>query len=444
VLGQTLTFTSTTVDSPSWAAPGGTVTFIDGSTSYPAGTVNGSGQASTGIALTLGSHSFYAAYSGDLKTAASTSSSLPINFTAFTPTLTISATPTGSRVGTKLTSFTVKVIDPQSSQVFAGYTAAISLTLNGGTFDAGSTTVVTAIAGVATFNNLTIDSIGSYTITAATTGGTTVTGNSFTVAAGPATHFSVTGFSNPATAGTASTFTVTALDSQSSTSTSYTGTVKFSSSDSDAALPASYTFVSGDAGTHTFSATLKTAGLSASITATDAESESITGSQTGIVTQAGVPATLVATAGTPQITPVGAPFPAGLSVKVTDAGNNPMAGVSVAFTAPQLGASAVLATPGVTNASGIATVNAMANFVPGSYNVTASVNSLTTTFLLVNADKCDVDIDGADTVSDVQLIINQALGGSAASNDLNGDRVVNLVDIQLVMNAAFGLTCMAG
>ena len=443
VLGQTLTFTSTTVDSPAWAKPGGSVTFMDGPTSYPAGTVNGSGQASTGIALTLGSHSFYASYSGDIKTTASSSSSLPVSFTAFTPTLTISATPTGSKAGTKLTSFTVKVIDPQTSQVFTGYTASISLTLNGGTFDASSTPVVTAVAGVATFNNLIIDTPGSYTITAVTTGGTTVTGSSFTVGAGPATHFSVTGFPNPTPAGTAGNFTVTALDSQGSKSTSYTGTVKFTSSDSAATLPTNYTFVSGDAGAHTFSATLKTAGSSGSITATDTGNESITGSQTGITTQAGTPANLVTTAGTPQITSVGAPFPAALSAKVTDAGNNPMAGVTVAFTAPTLGASAVLTIPGVTDASGIATVNAMANFVPGSYNITASVNSLTTTFLLANADKCDVNLDGADSVADVQLMINQGLGWSSASNDLNGDHIVNVVDIQLVIGAVFGGACFA-
>src|SRR5207245_206227 len=53
------------------------------------------------------------------------------------------------------------------------------------------------------------------------------------------------------------------------------------SSDTQAVLPANYTFVAADAGQHTFSATLKTAG-SQSLTATDTATNTITGSQAGI------------------------------------------------------------------------------------------------------------------------------------------------------------------
>lgn len=49
----------------------------------------------------------------------------------------------------------------------------------------------------------------------------------------------------------------------------YTGTVSFTSTDTRAVLPASYTFVGGDNGVHTFSATFRTAG-NQTITATDA------------------------------------------------------------------------------------------------------------------------------------------------------------------------------
>src|SRR5207253_3239776 len=61
----------------------------------------------------------------------------------------------------------------------------------------------------------------------------------------------------------------------------YLGTVSFGSSDSQAALPANYAFVAADAGVHSFSATLKTAG-SRSLTATDTVTSTITGSQSGI------------------------------------------------------------------------------------------------------------------------------------------------------------------
>ncbi len=45
-------------------------------------------------------------------------------------------------------------------------------------------------------------------------------------------------------------------------------------------------------------------------------------------------------------------------------------------------------------------------------------------------------------VVDVQMMLNQVLGASPATNDLNGDGVVNVADIQLVVAAAMGLGCL--
>src|SRR5207237_535418 len=87
----------------------------------------------------------------------------------------------------------------------------------------------------------------------------------------PATAASliVNGFPTPTTAGVAQTFTVTARDAFGNTATTYTGSMSFSSTDNMAIFaPTSYTFVGSDAGTHTFGATLRTAGVQ-SITATD-------------------------------------------------------------------------------------------------------------------------------------------------------------------------------
>src|SRR5205085_7986336 len=66
-----------------------------------------------------------------------------------------------------------------------------------------------------------------------------------------------------------------------STITPYTTLFRshFTSSDTQAVLPANYTFTAGDNGVHTFSATLKTAG-SRSLTATDTITGTITGAQT--------------------------------------------------------------------------------------------------------------------------------------------------------------------
>ena len=71
---------------------------------------------------------------------------------------------------------------------------------------------------------------------------------------------------------------MTAQDAYGNTATGYRGTVQLSSSDGAAALPASYTFVAGDSGAHSFTSgvTLKTAG-SQTVTAADTASGTIHG-----------------------------------------------------------------------------------------------------------------------------------------------------------------------
>lgn len=82
-------------------------------------------------------------------------------------------------------------------------------------------------------------------------------------------HFTVSGFPDPYQISLgAENFTVTAYDQYNNVKTDYTGTVTFTSSDGAATLPAPYTFLSGDLGSKTFSATLATPGEQ-SITATD-------------------------------------------------------------------------------------------------------------------------------------------------------------------------------
>ena len=118
-----------------------------------------------------------------------------------------------------------------------------------------------------------------------------------------ATSLGASGFPSPATAGTPASFTVTAKQADGATATSYTGTVYFTSSDPHAVLPAEYTFTAADAGVHTFSATLKTAGTQ-SITVTDTLTASLTGSDTGITVTPAAPTTL-GVAGFPSATSAG-------------------------------------------------------------------------------------------------------------------------------------------
>jgi hypothetical protein len=147
-------------------------------------------------------------------------------------------------------------------------------------------TFTAADAGVHTFS-IALKTVGTQSITATDTATSSITGSQsgITVTPAAAASFSLSGFASPTTAGVAGTETVKAKDAFGNTATSYTGTVHFTSSDSQAMLPADYAFTAGDAGVHDFSVTLKTAGTQ-SITATDTATSSITGSQSGITVSA--------------------------------------------------------------------------------------------------------------------------------------------------------------
>src|SRR5205814_499655 len=95
----------------------------------------------------------------------------------------------------------------------------------------------------------------------------------------------VSGFPATITAGAAGTFTVTAQNADGTTNTGYRGTVRFTSSDAKAVLPGNYTFTAANAGLHTFSATLKTAGAR-SLTATDTANAAVAGAQSVTVNPA--------------------------------------------------------------------------------------------------------------------------------------------------------------
>jgi hypothetical protein len=150
-----------------------------------------------------------------------------------------------------------------------------------------------------------------------------------------ASSFAVSGFPSSTTAGAAGTFTVTARKADGTTATGYIGIVHFSSSDAQAGLPADYTFTPADAGVHTFSATLKTAGTQ-SLTAMDTGTASATGSQTGIIVHPAAAITL-GVAGFPSAITAG--VPGTFTVTARDAYGNTASGytgtVSLTSSDPQ-------------------------------------------------------------------------------------------------------------
>jgi hypothetical protein len=126
-----------------------------------------------------------------------------------------------------------------------------------------------------------------------------------------ATHFSVTSATATPTAGTAFNVTVNALDASNGVVSSYAGTVHFTSSDSQAVLPASSAITNGMG---TFSVTLKTAG-GQTITAT----ATIAGTSNSITVSAAAPSQFSVTAAT-AASLTGATFK--FTVTAQDAFNN--------------------------------------------------------------------------------------------------------------------------
>ena len=127
-----------------------------------------------------------------------------------------------------------------------------------------------------------------YAVTAVNAVGESAWSNeAYATPSAPASVLVISGFPNPVTAGTSQSFTVTAKDANGNIATGYVGVVHFTSTDSQAVLPANYAFTTADKGVHVFSATLKTIGTQ-SIIATDTLTPSITGAQSGITVNAAV------------------------------------------------------------------------------------------------------------------------------------------------------------
>jgi hypothetical protein len=77
--------------------------------------------------------------------------------------------------------------------------------------------------------------------------------------------------------------------------------------------------------------------------------------------------------------------------------------------------------------------------VSGGSSATAADAIDPTAIMQVSA--CDVNRDGNIGVSDIQLIIDEALGVAPAVNSLIQAGVVDVADVQSVIQAALGLGC---
>ncbi len=204
--------------------------------------------------------------------------------------------------------------------VATGYTGTVSLTSSDHHAALPSSfTFAAAAAGQHSFP-VALDTAGSQWITATdtATSSLTATESGITVQASAAKTFTLAGFPTTDTAGAVGNVVVTAYDAYGNVATGYTGTVSLTSSDHHAALPSSFTFAAADAGQHSFSVALDTAGPQ-SITATDATTPSVTGALTGITVQPAVAQTLTV-AGVPATVTAGTAY--ALTVTAHDAYGN--------------------------------------------------------------------------------------------------------------------------
>ncbi len=132
------------------------------------------------------------------------------------------------------------------------------------------------------------------------------------------------------------------------------------------------------------------AGLSVNLAGSktlSATSAGLTGATSSLfVVSAAAPAALAVSGGSGQHAAVGTAFASPLQATVTDAFGNPVPGVSVTFTPPASGASAVMTgSPATTDASGVASAAATANGTAGTYAVTAAAATLApASFALTN------------------------------------------------------------
>jgi len=267
------------------------------------------GTASFSVAATGNGTLTYQWKKGGADLAGKTSATLTLNPVALADAGSYTVMVTNTLNGTSpatLSSVAVLTVDPSanipvigtqpaSHTVTEGGTASFSVAATGnGTltyqWKKGGVDLAGRISATLTLNPVALADAGSYTVQVTNTlSGTAQASTSnaavLTVTAPTVTHFSVTGFSNPTTAGISHSFTVTALDASNNPVPGYAGAVHFTSTDPMATLPGDYTFTGADSGTHTFAATLKTAG-SQSLTATDTATGSITGTQAVTVSPA--------------------------------------------------------------------------------------------------------------------------------------------------------------
>jgi adhesin/invasin len=236
----------------------------------------------------------------------------------------------------------------------------------------GLLTAITDPTGLATFPNISIVAAGAYTLTAEAAGFASTTSSQFNVTAGAAVSIQTSG-------GTPQSTTVLTPFSQALQATVKDAsgnpvsgvTVTFTAPASGASATLSAAQATTDArGLASITATANALAGSYAVQAAIAGGSSATFSLTNVAGGAG----MLTFAQQPVNTPAGSPMT--VVVKLTDAGGNPIAGVSVTLTVPDNSATLIGTTTVSTDATGLATFNNLAINSTGTFQLQATAGAL--------------------------------------------------------------------
>ncbi len=182
-------------------------TFANGSTTVSAQAVDGMATFSNLVINAAGSY---------ILRATDTNPNLDPGYGPFTinpaaaAKLAFAQQPTNTAAGMAISPAVTVAVQDALGNTVTGNTSTVTLTLSGGTFAGGSSTVsAAAVNGVATFSSLVINAAGSYTLTASDGTLTGVTSTSFAITAGAAARLAFAQQPSNATAGATITPAVT-------------------------------------------------------------------------------------------------------------------------------------------------------------------------------------------------------------------------------------------
>jgi hypothetical protein len=373
-LGNVITNDNSTV---TVAVAGGPTGLPNGSTTTVAA-VNG---IATFNSLFLNSVGTYTLSVSDGALTKATSASIAVSAGAASK-LFVSDAPVSATSGLVLNPGVTVVVQDAYGNAVTSSTAMIALAVGSGPagFGSGSTLSTAAVKGVATFNNLTLNAVGTYALTASGTSLTSATSTPITVKAGAASKLFVSQAPGTATAGQAfnPAVMVSVEDAFGNVVTSNTSTVTLAVSSGPAAFATgSTTSVVAVNGMATFSNLIVNSGGSYVLNATDG---ALTAAKSSSIAVNAAPGSQLAIIKTPTSGTAGKALASPLQIAIEDQfGNVITSNTSIITVAVNSGPGAIAPTSTVSVAAvnGVATFSNLIFNTSGTYTLKVTQGSLT-------------------------------------------------------------------